>query len=149
MQIKAERCVVVVAEYMNIALDLSTYYMFKIQTLYQDVRSELDAIYEEAQGDTYPILLSLNQEYHQLYECSYYRKEWRSIQVICEEVKLENITVGKIGVGPDMKITNSTADELRLTRFIEWIEDAINVMLQLFAYLTLRIQHAKEETSII
>ncbi|KAA6397955.1 MAG: hypothetical protein EZS28_006514 [Streblomastix strix] len=33
-----------------------------------------------------------------------------------------------------MKITNSTADELRLTRFIEWIEDAINVMLQLFTY---------------
>ncbi|KAA6379859.1 MAG: hypothetical protein EZS28_024614 [Streblomastix strix] len=134
MQIKAERCAIVVAEYMNIALDFSTYYMFKILTLDQDVRSELDAIYEEAQGDTYHILLFLNQEYHQLYECSYYRKEWRSIQVICEEVKLENITVGKIGVDPDMKITNSTADELRLTRFIEWIEDAINVMLQLFTY---------------
>ncbi|KAA6371271.1 MAG: hypothetical protein EZS28_033200, partial [Streblomastix strix] len=134
MQIKAERCAIVVAENMNFALDFSTYYMFKILTLDQDVRSELDAIYEETQGETYPIQLSLNQEYHYLYECSYYRKEWRSIQVICEDVKLENITVGKIGVSPDMKITNSSADELRLTRFIEWIEDAINVILQLFIY---------------
>ncbi|KAA6364789.1 MAG: hypothetical protein EZS28_039684 [Streblomastix strix] len=61
-------------------------------------------------------------------------KKWRSIQVICEENNLENITVGKIGVGPDMKITNSFADELRLTRFIEWIEDATNMILQLFTH---------------
>ncbi|KAA6364476.1 MAG: hypothetical protein EZS28_039996 [Streblomastix strix] len=65
---------------------------------------------------------------------TYYIKEWRSIQIICEEIKLENITIGKIGVGPDMKITNSTTDVVRLTRFIQWIEDAINVMLQLFTY---------------
>ncbi|KAA6390870.1 MAG: hypothetical protein EZS28_013602 [Streblomastix strix] len=62
------------------------------------------------------------------------KREWRSIQVKSEEVKLENIAVGKIGVGPDMKITNSTADQLRLTSFIEWIEDAINVILQPFTY---------------
>ncbi|KAA6384009.1 MAG: hypothetical protein EZS28_020463 [Streblomastix strix] len=117
MQIIADRCAIVVAEYMNIALDFSTYCMLKIITLDQDIRSELDAIYDEAQKNIYPIL-----------------SEWRSIQVICEEVKLENITVKKIGVGPDMKITNSTADELKLARFIEWIEDAINVMLQLFTY---------------
>ncbi|KAA6319957.1 MAG: hypothetical protein EZS28_054752, partial [Streblomastix strix] len=62
------------------------------------------------------------------------KKQWRTAKAILNDVKLENITVGKIGVGPDMKITNSTADQLRLTRFIEWIEEAINVMLKLFTY---------------
>ncbi|KAA6389224.1 MAG: hypothetical protein EZS28_015247 [Streblomastix strix] len=64
----AERCEILAAQYMNIALYYSKYYMFSILTLYQDAGLDLDAIYEEAQGVTYPLLLSLNYEYHQLYE---------------------------------------------------------------------------------
>ncbi|KAA6369784.1 MAG: hypothetical protein EZS28_034688, partial [Streblomastix strix] len=92
---RAFRRTIVDAEYMNIALDYSIYYMFNILTLDQDSGSKLDAVYEEAQGVTYPLL---------------------------------------IGVGPDMEITKSTSDELRLTHYIQWVEDAINVMLQLFIY---------------
>ncbi|KAA6389873.1 MAG: hypothetical protein EZS28_014601 [Streblomastix strix] len=107
--------------------------MFNILTQNRE-DEELDVIYEEASEMIYPLLLQLNQEYHKLYEWSYYRQEWRSAKAIWNEIKLQNITVGKIGIGPDMKITNSTTDELRLTRFIQWAEDAINVMLQLFTY---------------
>ncbi|KAA6381418.1 MAG: hypothetical protein EZS28_023055 [Streblomastix strix] len=131
---RAERDEILAAEYMNFALDYSTYYMFSILTLDQDGGSDLDTIYEEAQGDTYPLLLFFFQEYHQLYEWAHNKKEWRTAKAIWNDVKLQNITVGKIGVGPDMEITNSTTDELRLTRFIQWIENTINVMLQLFAY---------------
>ncbi|KAA6389856.1 MAG: hypothetical protein EZS28_014617 [Streblomastix strix] len=92
---RAERDEILIAEYVNIAFEYSRYYMFNILTLDQDTGSELDAIYEEAYGVTYPLL---------------------------------------IGVGPDMEITKSTSDELRLTRYILWVEDAINVMLQLFTY---------------
>ncbi|KAA6381671.1 MAG: hypothetical protein EZS28_022803, partial [Streblomastix strix] len=131
---RAERRAIVVAEYMNTALDYSTYYMFEVLMLDQDGGSELDDIYSKAAGVTYPLLIELNQEYHQLYEWAYYRKEWRNAKAIWNEVKVQNITVGKIGAGPDMMITNSTTDEIKLTRFIQWVEDAINVMLQLFTY---------------
>ncbi|KAA6359527.1 MAG: hypothetical protein EZS28_044945, partial [Streblomastix strix] len=119
MKIKAERGEIVAAEYKNIALDYSRYYIFSILTLDQDAGSELDAIYEEAQGVTYPLLMSLNQEYHQLYEWAHNKKEWRTAKAIWNDVKLQNITTGKICVGPDMEITKSTSDELRLTRYIQ------------------------------
>ncbi|KAA6394287.1 MAG: hypothetical protein EZS28_010183, partial [Streblomastix strix] len=131
---RAERRAIVVAELMNTALDYSTYYMFEVLMLDQDGGSELDDIYTKATGVTYPLLIELNQEYHQLYQWAYYRKEWRNAKVTWNEVKLQNITVGRIGAGPDMMITNSTTDELKLTRFIQWVEDAINIMLQLFTY---------------
>ncbi|KAA6369878.1 MAG: hypothetical protein EZS28_034595 [Streblomastix strix] len=116
---RAERQAIVVAEYMNIALDYSTYYMFSILTLDQDTGSELDAIYEEATGVTYPLLVSLILEYHQLYDWAYNNKEWRTAKAILNDVKLQNITIGKISVGSDMEITKSTSDELRLTRYIQ------------------------------
>ncbi|KAA6394411.1 MAG: hypothetical protein EZS28_010069 [Streblomastix strix] len=107
--------------------------MFNILTQNRE-DEELDVIYEEASEMIYPLLLSLNQEYHKLYEWAHNKKEWRTAKAICNDVKLQNITIGKIGVGPDMEITNSTTDELRLTRFIQWVEDTVNVMLQLFTY---------------
>ncbi|KAA6366260.1 MAG: hypothetical protein EZS28_038215 [Streblomastix strix] len=116
---RAFRRVIVVAELMNTALDYSRYYMFSILTLDQDAGSDLDAIYQEAQGVTYPLLVVQNEEYHQLYECAHNKKEWRTEKAICNDVKLQNITVKKIGVSPDMEITKSTSDELRLTHYIQ------------------------------
>ncbi|KAA6368066.1 MAG: hypothetical protein EZS28_036406 [Streblomastix strix] len=116
---RAFRCAIVFAELMNNALDYSKYYMFNILTLDQDTGFDLDAINEEAQGVTNPLLVSLNQEYHQLYEWTHNKKEWRTAKAIWNDVKLQNITIGKIDVGPEMVITKSTFDELRLTRYIQ------------------------------
>ncbi|KAA6384264.1 MAG: hypothetical protein EZS28_020210 [Streblomastix strix] len=65
---RAFRRAIVVAELMNTSLDYSRYYMFEILMVDQDGGTELDAVYGEATGVRYQLLIDLNQEYHQLYE---------------------------------------------------------------------------------
>ncbi|KAA6373604.1 MAG: hypothetical protein EZS28_030869 [Streblomastix strix] len=71
---RAFRRAIVVAELMNTALDYSRYQMFEVLMVDQDGGTEVDAVYDEATGVTYPLVIELNQEYHQLYQLSYYNK---------------------------------------------------------------------------
>ncbi|KAA6374862.1 MAG: hypothetical protein EZS28_029612 [Streblomastix strix] len=71
---RAFRRAIVVAELMNTALDYSRYYMVEVLIVDQDGCTEVYAVYDEATGVTYPLLIELNQEYHQLYQWGYYNK---------------------------------------------------------------------------
>ncbi|KAA6393032.1 MAG: hypothetical protein EZS28_011446 [Streblomastix strix] len=63
---RAKRRAIVVAEYMNIALYYSKYYMFEVLMIDQDGGTELDAVYDEAAGVTYPLVIEFNKEYLRL-----------------------------------------------------------------------------------
>ncbi|KAA6398504.1 MAG: hypothetical protein EZS28_005970 [Streblomastix strix] len=71
---RAFRRAIVVAELMNTALDYSRYYMFEVLMVDQDGGIQVDGVYGEATGVSYPLLIELNQEYDQLYQWGYYNQ---------------------------------------------------------------------------
>ncbi|KAA6390994.1 MAG: hypothetical protein EZS28_013481 [Streblomastix strix] len=71
---RAFRRAIVVAELMNTDLDYSRYYMFEVLMVEQDGGTEVNAVNDKATGVTYPLFIELNQDYHQLYQQTYYNK---------------------------------------------------------------------------